>query len=69
MSEHGLGRQPATLIGLILEVVPDETKTYQKIGIFEYSHGIGTSDDDPAMFPECTDFDVDDFGQGAITII
>jgi hypothetical protein len=57
------------LIGLIFDAVPDKTETYQRTGMFEHSHGTETSEDYPAMFPGFTDFDVDNFGREAITII
>jgi hypothetical protein len=50
-------------------LIPDRPKTYKRIGTFQYLLGIGLSDEERTIYPEFTDFDVENFGQEVVTII
>jgi hypothetical protein len=69
MAPNGPFCSPATLHGLILRLIPDRPKTYKMVGTFQYLLEIGLSDEERTIYPEFTNFDVENFGQEVVTII
>jgi hypothetical protein len=69
ISVDGPGFWPAMLHGLILEMVSNQKNIYKRVGIFRHAVGRDLFVEERAVFPEFTDFDVNNFGQVVVTII
>lgn len=55
--------------GIILEAVPGEPDTFQRLGTFTHPWGSHRTPEEVALYPEFDNFDFEDFERQVITLI